>query len=379
MMLKDKKYCCGCGACRTVCPTKAITMKSDEEGFLYPLIDSNLCIECGLCQSVCKFKFKEKKEVSLPQAFVATHKSLDVLKRSTSGGVFVALSNYVLNKKGVIYGAAFNDSLVVEHIRATTEEERNRMCGSKYVQSDLKDCYNSVEKDLIEGRHVLFSGTPCQVDGLYVALKNAPTERLLTCDVICFGVSSPKVFSSHIKMLSKKYRSTIKYYECRPAKNGHSWGCSTELAINTNGKEIHSNAWIGLKRRLFYSNIDKRPSCHNCKYCNLDRSGDFSLGDCRNASILIPDNDFFYGVSTLLVNTQKAKNILPELQKEINIWQTSVDNIVQTPLREVSKPSPQREKFWKVFNKKGYLPAIKVCFGKLVVIKDTIRLKLLKK
>jgi coenzyme F420-reducing hydrogenase beta subunit len=267
----------------------------------------------------------------------------------------------------------------VEHIRATTKEERNRMCGSKYVQSDLKNCYHSVAKDLLDGRYVLFSGTPCQVEGLYVALKNISTDRLVTCDLICYAVSSPKVFSSHVEMLGKKYRSSINHYECRPAQNGHAWGCSTDLAINEKGKKLYYNAWVGLKRRLYYSNVDKRPSCHNCKYCNFTRMGDFTIGDCRNASIVVPDYDFYYGASTLLVNTPKAKEILPQLQKDITVWQTTPAEIIQSPLREVSKASPNRELFWKVYGRKGYVPAVKACFGKAVIIKDWARLKVLKK
>ena len=52
-VLENTDLCYGCGACFNKCPQKAITMKPNKVGFLYPEIDESLCIDCKLCQKVC--------------------------------------------------------------------------------------------------------------------------------------------------------------------------------------------------------------------------------------------------------------------------------------------------------------------------------------
>lgn len=373
IQITKKEECCGCSACYASCPVNAISMISDNEGFLYPKVDSAICIQCGRCETVCLFRTNEPFSERIPAAYIAVNNSEEILRHSTSGGLFTALSDLVLKQGGTVYGAVYDEKINVFHMRAEMEVERDRMRGSKYVQSDMKDCFREVKRDILNKRTVLFSGTPCQVEGLYSYLGGIDTSGLITCDLICFGASSPRVFQEHIKLLECKYRSRIISYECRPAQHGHAWGCATELAVTEKGKVIHSTPWIALKRKIFYANLDKRPACYNCKYCGINRPGDFSIGDCRMAPEIVPQETFFDGVSTLLVNTTKGKMYLSELSKEVKMWETTIDKILQAPLIAPSPAPYKRELFWSTLNKRGYLAAISACFGKYSILKSQIK------
>ena len=164
----DKKEdCCGCTACKSICPTQAITMKSDEEGFLYPKIDQELCMDCGLCRKVCVLQngYDTSNSFTRPKVYALKHKSDKVRKNSSSGGAFTAISDYVLSKAGIIYGATYNEELRVIHQCAETTEGRNKFRGSKYVQSDLEEVFSQINENLKNYRYVLFTGTGCQVAG----------------------------------------------------------------------------------------------------------------------------------------------------------------------------------------------------------------------
>ena len=185
--------CCGCTACSSACPVNAIQMTADEEGFLYPLVDEKICIGCGKCEQVCQLKNDEGRSDPL---FIYAAKNIDLDSRmhSSSGGMFRLLAEYMETQGGVIYGAAFDDAFRVCHQRAVCQNEWEKFCVSKYVQSDMGDCYSMVKKDLEDGLPVLFSGTPCQIEGLNRFLVDVDTDKLLICDMICYGVPSPKIW-----------------------------------------------------------------------------------------------------------------------------------------------------------------------------------------
>lgn len=69
---------------------------------------------------------------------------------SHSGGVFTALSDFVLDNGGVVYGCALNDKFLAEHRRAAKKEERDAFRGSKYIQSEINNCYSLCADDLLE-------------------------------------------------------------------------------------------------------------------------------------------------------------------------------------------------------------------------------------
>ena len=200
-----KNECCGCGACYNICPKKAIEMLEDEEGFKYPKINADKCVRCGLCEKICpslnsQIKSKESIEIKT----IGTYSNdLENRSNSSSGGIFSELARYIIEeKKGMVYGAGFNErfKVIQQGISDTINLEKLR--GSKYVQSDTEETYSEVKKDLEEGKYVLYTGTPCQIMGLKNYLKK-PYEKLYTCDIICHGVPSPKVFRKYISEIEK--------------------------------------------------------------------------------------------------------------------------------------------------------------------------------
>jgi len=213
-LFSDKSNCCGCSACFSICPKNAISMLPDEEGFLYPHIDTTKCIECGLCKKVCAFQSPYDVTKSNPQlnVYAVKHRNEDVRQYSQSGGAFTALSDVTLSEGGVIYGATFGNDWHVKHGRAQTPAERNCFRGSKYVQSDLDSIFYQVERDLNQGEKVLFSGTPCQCAGLksFLLFKKIDLSNLLLVDIVCHGTPSPLLWSDHLKSLEKKHKSKIK-------------------------------------------------------------------------------------------------------------------------------------------------------------------------
>lgn len=205
VLAKTEKDCCGCGTCSIVCPKHAIKMVENQRGFLYPKVDESTCISCGACHKVCAFQ--NIQETNVPQkVYAIARKNRELLKKSASGGVFAGFAEAVIQHGGVVYGAALlqkQGTLVPCHIAATSQEELERLYGSKYVQSSLNDSFRLVKQQLDAGRYVLFSGTPCQIAALRAYLcRNY--ENLLTMDIVCHGVPSAKMFQDYIQLLSKQ-------------------------------------------------------------------------------------------------------------------------------------------------------------------------------
>ena len=374
IVIEDKKKCAGCTACAVSCPCKAIDMEEDEYGFYYPVVHQELCIDCGICHKVCPFN----KETSSPikqETYAVKHKDKQVLANSTSGGLFTALSDYVLQSGGVVYGAAFDENMVVRHMRAENKLERDRMRGSKYVQSDLDNIFQLVKQDL-KNRNVLFTGTPCQIAGLKNFLRGRE-ERLICCDLICHGVPSPLVFSEHLKLLKKKIKSKIIDYKFRPKKWG--WHIHKEMIVCDNGKEYHSTSLIDMWKNLYYSRIITRPSCANCRWSNLDRCGDITIGDCRGIDKIESDLKSDEGVSLVIVNTQVGAEIFEKLKKDLECKQLNIQHVLQPPLCSPSKENPSQDSFFTTYKKYGYKKAIIQYYGRLYPLKYYVKKWLKKK
>lgn len=229
IQISDPASCCGCTACASICPHDAISMKPDVMGFLYPLVDESKCIECGLCEKVCAFNEKYDTSLNLPQpdAYAARHKDMKEVETSRSGAAFIAISDYVLDQGGVVYGAGYEDHFRVVHKRAVTKEERDEFKGSKYVQSDLTGIFRSVRTDLKNGLTVLFSGTPCQTAGLNAFIGKKLRENLILLDIVCHGVPGPYIWRDYLLYLEKKQGKRITYVNFRD-KQLYGWRAHRE-------------------------------------------------------------------------------------------------------------------------------------------------------
>ncbi len=349
---ENKENCCGCSACMNICPKKAIVMKSDEEGFLYPDIDGQICVECGLCKKVCDFQKEHiKTENDVPTYAVKAQDT--VRKESTSGGMYKILSDFVLKKNGTVYGAAYNEDMCVVHTRAQNAQERDLQRGSKYVQSDLGGAFALVKKDLLDGKYVLFSGTSCQVAGLANFLSNVDTEKLLLVDLLCHGVPSPRVFSEYINFVQTKRNKKVVCYLSRAKDKKFKFNERIEFAdgsreIKTMLSEIYNN--------VFYSNNALRQSCYNCKYTGLPRYSDITIADFWGIEDICPDFYDKNGISLVILNSEKGMSVFENVKNNLEVNKQNFQNatLKNHNLVTPTKKPAEREKFWQDIETKGY-------------------------
>lgn len=306
--LADHGLCTGCSACAAVCPQDAIALVRDKEGFAFPSVDLEKCVRCGLCERTCPV-LREREPKPLPAAFAAWNKEADVRRDSTSGGAFSALADYVLEGGGVVFGAALDLRQHLRHIACFRKEDLWRLRGSKYVQSDLGDTFREVRKCL-KTRQVLFSGTPCQVDGLYRFLGGRP-ENLTTCDLVCHGVPSPAVWEDMARYIERKRGRELQTVRFRNKVEG--WHNSHFTAVYDDGTVDTRPLYETEYGRAFGRALILRPSCYRCPYASVNRPGDFTLGDLWG---LRPDElpeQQQKGVSLLLVNTPHGSYVFDQL------------------------------------------------------------------
>jgi coenzyme F420-reducing hydrogenase beta subunit len=347
----------------SICPKNAILMSPDYKGFLYPQIDSELCIDCGLCKKVCPIQNKKANiyNFSEPDVYAVKHISDNVRMDSSSGGMFTAISDYVLGKQGVVYGAAYSDNFKVCHENATSKIERDRFLGSKYVQSDLKNCLQSIKADLQEGKYVLFSGTPCQVAGLKNFLSENEAKYLITTDIVCHGTPSPTIFADYLGSIESTYKSNIQKVNFRYKPLG--WRATAINISLTDGCEYKALASDDPYYHLFLSNIILRDCCYQCVFTNLHRPSDITLGDFWGIEKSSPEFEDEKGVSLVLINTETGRQVFKDIRGDLDFRSSTIQDCMQQNLKEPSISSPKTEKFWGDYQKHGYTYVTKK-FGK---------------
>lgn len=272
--IEDPKTCCGCGACVNVCPCDAIAMQEDESGFIYPVVDQERCVKCGLCRDVCVFTDKGVGANVEPEVYAAATKNSDIIMESSSGGIFTELAEAVIDKGGVVFGAAWAEDMTLHHIGVDNKDDLKRMRGSKYAQSSTDDTYRRVKSLLDDGRYVCYSGTPCQIAGLKAFLKT-DYEKLLTLDVICHGVPSMKMLKDDLAYVSGK--KGIKIKDVRFRDKSYGWGVTG--SIEGDKASIKYDSGSSPYYFYFLNGEIYRESCYNCRFPSEGRQGDITLGD----------------------------------------------------------------------------------------------------
>lgn len=335
--------CCGCSTCFNICPVQAITMQEDREGFKYPKIDERSCINCGKCEKACPVLHAETAGRTLHPAFYAVWNRQDEARlSSSSGGVFRVLAEDVLADGGVVYGAAFDVHNRLRHVRAESADALVPLTGSKYVQSEIGTAFCQVRADLKNGRRVLFTGTPCQVAGLY-AFLGGDDANLLTADVLCHGVPSPAVFERYLESLGVGEKCRIEF---RNKDNG--WK-KYEVVV---GDRVHETFRANAYMKGFLSNLYLRPSCASCRFVGCRRPGDLTLGDFWGAGNFRKRYDDDKGTSLVLLNSPKARSIFQTLQDKFSLAeQVPSDSAVpfNPSLVHASKPDARRAAFFDDF------------------------------
>ncbi|MBE6740169.1 MAG: 4Fe-4S dicluster domain-containing protein [Ruminococcaceae bacterium] len=351
----NENNCCGCRSCENVCPKGAINVLPDKKGFLYPNIDKDSCIDCGLCVKACPIIKKEEAHSEFQQkVYAVINGDKEVLKKSASGGAFSLLADEVLKNNGIVYGCTLTDDMQVVHIDVDNEEDLQKLRGSKYVQSDLKETYKEIGQHLKDGRPVLFTGTPCQVDGLnfYLKAKNQSTEGLLTVDLLCHGVPSPKLWADFVNYLEKTYKSKLTDFKFRTKIAG--WENSIETATFENGKTIKNTNQVRSFLALFYQNVSLRPMCYSCRYNSYKRVSDITIGDYWGIDKSHPEINDNKGLSVVLVNTGKGNWIFEKVLTNAKVLETKKEDAIQQALERNPTAKRDVDKFWQEYHEKGF-------------------------
>lgn len=281
-----------------------------------------------------------------PSAFAVKHKDETVIVRSRSGGIFTALSDGILENGGVVYGCILDEQFHVRHARATDKDERNQMRGSKYVQSDMGQCFKDCKKDLDLGKPVMFTGTACQISGLKGFLGK-DYENLLCVDIVCHGVPSPRVWADYLNWIQKgRQISSIDFRN----KKKYGWANHVMTIYFDNNEEVDDRTFI----KLFGKCYIERPSCFRCPYKNVSRPGDITIADYWGVENAAPEFNDNKGTSLVLINNDKGQRYFELVSRELRYKQTDLKDSMQPALTAPFPKPADREQFWRDYQNKGF-------------------------
>ena len=363
--LDDMKKCCGCAACADNCPQRAIKMIPDNKGFVIPKIDMEKCIECGLCKSVCQY-INPVELTETEETYVSSCSNSNVLVRSASGGCFYSIAESFLLDGGIVAGCAYDNTgaiLSAKHIVAKNKTELVRLQGSKYVQSNTEGIFNEVKAAAKNNKSVLFCGTPCQVAACKKVLEKK-YDNITYVDIICHGVPSLHMFTEYVAYLEKKHGIVIDAVCFRDKSKG--WDLKGSIEYHKGEKRYKKYFLTGASSyySLFLRGQTYRECCYECKYAGKYRCGDVTLGDYWGIEKVHPEYllknggklDETKGVSCVLVNTLKGKELIRNHGKGLFLLPSSFDNaaMFNGQLTHPSKMGANREKILRILMEQGY-------------------------
>lgn len=356
IQISDKTKCCGCTACENACPKNCISMQYDDEGFLYPVVNVVQCVDCGLCEKVCPKIVQSGIREDTSDCYAIQNLSKSKRMTSTAGGAFSLIADYLLGENAVVFAVGYDNNMVVCHKMAIESKALEELRGSKYVQSNLKDTFTKIKDLLKENRKVLFVGTPCQAHGLFNYIGQ--NENLYIIDLLCLGVSSPKLFAEWIEYLNTKYQSDVINVQFRNKHYGYS--VPNVRVFLENGKEFDQRYDSRVHANLFFQHLNVRPSCYICEFREIPRISDFTVGDFNDIASVKNDFDDDLGTTKLWVHTQKGKDILEHIGDNCKRYliQTNGTNIVGGE-KKMFKIPEKREFFFEDVQNMEYLQLVK--------------------
>ena len=365
--IKDKSLCSGCSACKNICPKNAIEMIEDECGFKYPKINRELCINCGLCNKVCPILNKKIGENN-PKCYACYNKDEKTRMNSSSGGIFSLLATEILNRNGVVFGAAFNNDFSLTHQYIEKIEDLDKLRTSKYLQSNIGDSYKQVKKFLNSDRYVLFTGTPCQIEGL-ISYLGKNYDKLYTQDIICHGVPSPKVWKKYLEYREKIDKEKPKKINFRDKKQ-EGWKMFS-LSFKYKEKEYSKNQKQDLYMKAFLKDVCLRNSCYNCSFRKKQRLSDITLADYWGIEKIHPELDDNKGTSLVLVNSNKGKKLYSAINRLIISKEVTIEDAIRSNKALIKSPNlnKKRNKFFKNLDKKEFDILVKKYVPKASVTK----------
>ncbi len=345
----NEKYCCGCGACANVCPVGAIEMKLDDEGFYAPVIDRDKCTECGLCKKLCPSINTVYKNNDKPTCYAA-YANDEIRAKSSSGGIFTVLANYIFSHGGYVCGAAYDEEFNVKHIIISDPADLDKLRKSKYVQSNAGFVYKEIKKLLQADKYVLFCGCGCQVAGLYAALGNMHYAKLYTIDLMCHGGPSPGLFK---KYLDEHYdRDKLSYVGFRE-KDYFGW--STEMTVNyKDGSVLRNSRVMDPFYKAFLPCISTREFCGDCAFAKLPRQGDITLADFWGVDKYDKALTDGKGTSIVSINSEQGAFIWKEIKRDLVLCaDLSLEKVLSTgqPFDHCFKNHPARAAYFDQIKK----------------------------
>lgn len=348
--------CAGCCLCSEICPASSIMMHPDKEGFLKPHIDQTTCIHCGLCVKKCP-QNTIIKPFGDSKYYSAINSNEKDISASSSGGMFICFARYTISVGGVVCGCIYDENMIARHVCTDDISIVRKMCGSKYVQSNIQSCYKQIKNILESDQYLLFTGTACQIAGLRQYLDKE-YEKLLLIDILCHGVPSPGYFGIYVEHLEKKYKGKVINIEFRN-KEKRGWGSEhrTCIYIEKDEGEIHKyRPFLPAYFCAFFWGINLNYSCYKCRYANELRISDITIGDYwgywNKYHMKFKEGISVVSVSsikgTALINTNKSNfakfdALLPEEAKGSNT------NFYHPTTLEIS-----RSRFYEINGKKSY-------------------------
>ena len=340
---KDKRLCSGCTSCASICPRSCIQMLSDEEGFLYPVVNVDRCIHCGMCENVCPIKNPVLEQKVEQKAYLIQHKDEDIRMESSAGGAFTAIATAILEKKGVVFGAAYDEKFQVHHTYVEKLKDLKKFRNSKYVQSNLGNIFKQVKKFLEEDRWVCFSGTPCQIEGLVKFLKKS-YERLILVDVVCHGIPSPLIWN---KYLEYQKVDVCRVDNIRFRDKFYGYKYSTMSMIREEKNIYHAGSQMDPMLRAFFTDICDRPSCYSCPFKKRYRVSDLTIWDCFSVYDFDKKMDDDKGTTRVLCHTKKGAQLIQNIEGLVRYKEVSPDQIVLgvKEMYESVEMNPKRKMF----------------------------------
>lgn len=338
-LFDNKASCFGCGACHAVCPTGAITMAADPEGFAYPVIDPEKCIACGSCEAACPAKHPVDGPAG--QAFAVRCHDMALLQSSTSGGAFSLLARQILQGGGLVCGAVFDEAFRICHVLS---DDIAPMRKSKYVQSDMQGVYGAIRDALDQKKQVLFTGTPCQCDGLLHFFGERP-EGLILAALVCRGVQSPGLWADYAAHLNRL--EAYCFRDKRVKDDGHT------VAFTANGSEQATSMIRDPFSRLYLKHLTLRPSCYHCPYTKWELPFDLTLGDFWGKEKVYPELADGMGLSLVIARTDAGRALLEWIRPYAMVLETSREAADQPALQEPAKESMLRKLLFRDYARKG--------------------------
>ena len=375
-ILADKNQCTGCTACANICPKSCIEMKEDDEGFAQPVIDNSKCISCLACERVCPILSNRTPKDEETKAYAALSKNDETRLESSSGGIFSELAKLILQSNGIVYGAKYDDDFKVIHTGIEDIESLKELRGAKYSQSDLSTIFQTIKKQLNNGRQVLFSGTPCQIGGLKAFLKK-DYDNLYCIDFVCHGVPSPLVWKKYIE-----YRSQVdadnqvpEYINLRNKESGWShYSYQVEFAYSKSNHYLCQND-KDLYMSLFVNNYILRRSCSNCYYKGYSRESDITLGDFWGIWDILPSMDDNKGTSVVFTHSNKGEKLLNSAAIHLQSNPVTLDQatMMNPSLLKSSLPKENRERVLQEIGQNGFHTKEKIIE---IINQDTLKASL---